>query len=71
MKQYRHNNTEPEFVHGYVKSNGVKVKPHQRSGKQFMQNKWIGVPLHHAMKDPKFIEYNEWRIANGFKSLMH
>ena len=70
MKQFRPNNIKPEFVHGYTKSNGVKVSGHYRAAKQFMQNKWIGIPLKQAMKDPKFMVYNEWRIANGYKSLI-
>jgi hypothetical protein len=69
--QYRHNNTEPEYVHGYVKSNGVKVRDHYRSAKQFMQNKWIGIPKSIAMRDPKFHEYNAWRIDNGLASLIN
>jgi hypothetical protein len=71
MKQYRHNNTDPEYVHGYTKSNGVKVKDHYRAAKQFMQNKWIDVPQHIRIHDSKFIEYNNWRIANGMRSLIH
>ena len=70
MKQYRPDNTNPEFVHGYTKSNGVKVKAHQRGAKCFTQNKWIGIPIHIAMRDPKFHEYNDWRIANGMRSLI-
>ena len=35
-----------------------------------MQNKWIGIPLKQAMKDPNFHKYNDWRIANGLKSLI-
>jgi hypothetical protein len=70
MTQYRKNNTDPEYVHGYVKANGVSVKGHYRAGKQFMQNKWIGIPIDQAMKDPKFHKYNDWRIANDMKSLI-
>ena len=61
---------EDEYVHGYTKSNGVKVSGHYRPSKQFKHNKWIDVPHRIRVQDPKFIEYNEWRVANGMRDLI-
>ena len=70
-KQYhRPCNTQDEYVHGYVRKDGRVVRSHTRMGKQFTRNKWIGIPLKHAMKDPDFHKYNDWRIATGLKSLI-
>jgi hypothetical protein len=63
-------NATDEYVHGYVKANGTKVKGHYRSGKQFMQNKWIGIPHSQRLRDPLFHDYNDWRIAQGMTSLI-
>ena len=63
-------NTTDEYVHGYVKANGVSVKGHYRMGKQFKQNKWIDTPHYQRLRDPKFHEYNEWRISQGLPSLI-
>jgi len=64
-----YNNIESELVHSYIKSNGVKVKEHYRQGKNFMQNKWIGVPKRIRRRDPEFIQYNQWRIEMGMTDL--
>ena len=70
MKQYRPCNTHDEYVHGYTRSDGRVVRGHHRTAKQFMQNKWIDVPQSIRVRDPKFIEYNQWRVANGMTSLI-
>ena len=61
---FKQHNTEPEFVKEHTR-NGKVIKAHERSPKAFMQNKWIGVPLRIAKRDPEYIRYQEWRDAQG------
>ena len=58
-------NIQPEFVSGYTKSDGTKVKSHSRVGKQFKRNEWIGVPSHIRNRDPRYWEYLSWREQMG------